>query len=134
MINLFLLAARRKYRFPATNGQLTAEQLFDLPLTSARGASLDNTAKAINRELQAAGEESFVLTADNTARNELQNKLDLVREVIAIKQEEANAAKTRAARAAERQRLLEALDQAERGELAAQTPAQLRQRLAELDA
>lgn len=132
MSSLFLLAARRKFRFPSPKGQLNVEQLFDLPLTSAAGASLDGTAKAINRDLQAAGEESFVLTADNSVRNELQAKLDVVREVIAVRQSEANEAKTRAAKSAERQRLLEALEQAERGELAAQTPEQLRRRLAEL--
>lgn len=133
MINLFLAAARRKFRFPSSRGELTVEQLFDLPLTSQRGPSLDNVARAVNADLRNAGEETFVALADNSARNELALKLDVVKEVIRIRQEENATERARSERREKKQRLLEALEAAENREIGAKTPEEIRQMIAALD-
>jgi hypothetical protein len=131
---LFLTAARRKFRFPSNSGLLTVEQLFDLPLTTTRsnGSSLDDTARKVNGNLKAAGEESFVALA-NPASSDLSLQLEIVKAVIAIKQAENADARARADRASKRAAILEALDSAERGELQAKSPAELRRMLAEME-
>lgn len=135
MSNLFLIAARRKFRFASPVGALTVEQLFDLPLTTTRSnaASLDNVAQRVNAELESAGTRSFVATADNTAATELALKLDLVKEIIVIRQTENANDKARAERRQKKQALLAALDAAENRELGSKSPAEIRAMIAEMD-
>jgi len=60
-INLFEEASRLKIRFQSPNGVLSVEDLWVLPLTSKTGqTNLDDLAKALNRQVSAAAEESFV--------------------------------------------------------------------------
>ena len=51
-MNLFEIASRNKLRVPTTKGDLTVEQLWDLPLKSANGLSLDSIAIALNKQLE----------------------------------------------------------------------------------
>ena len=46
-MNLFEIASRKKLRIPTTKGDLTVEQLWDLPLKST-GLSLDKIAIDLN--------------------------------------------------------------------------------------
>lgn len=91
---LFILASRKKYRFPCVLGNLTTEQLWELPLTSERAgvATLDNVAKSINAEAKNAKEESFV-TVKSSAATELENKLEIVKHIIGVKLAELETAK-----------------------------------------
>lgn len=132
MNNLFLLAAQNKYRFPSRKGVLTAEQLFDLPLTSANGASLDDTARTINAELKSVTEESFVDVKPTPGKIDLANRLEIVKTVIEIKQSQNAARAAQAERAAKRDRILAAIDEAERRELSQSSVDELRKQLAEL--
>lgn len=104
---MFEKAARLKLRFDTSKGNLTVEDLFDLPLTSTNGrANLNDIAKGLNRELKATEEEDFV---NNTTKgNEvLQLKFDIVKHVIEVRKAENEAAKTAADRKEKKQRLLE---------------------------
>lgn len=134
MTDLFLAAARSKFRFPSSKGQLTVEQLFDLPLTSAAGASLNATAVAINSDLKAQAEESFVETTTNPLKTELAIKLEIVKAVIAIKQAENKAAAEKRERAEKKAKILAAIEAAENRELSQAGVADLRKQLADLDA
>lgn len=110
--SLFLLAARSKFRFPSTAGHLTAEMLWDLPLKTSRSnqASLNEVAVEINRKLKELGEESFVEhDACTTERSDYQAQLDLVKFVIATKQEEARAATERRAKESLKAQIREAI-------------------------
>ena len=108
--NLFLLAARQKYRFKSAKGELTVEQLLDLPLVSRTSAtSLDDVARAINADIQLAGKESFVEDV-SPAVGLLTNKLELVKAVIKIKQDEAMAKQDGLAKAQKRAQLQELID------------------------
>lgn len=54
-INIFEQTSRLKLRFDTTKGMLTAEDLWDLPLTSDAGkANLDDVAQSLHRELKDA--------------------------------------------------------------------------------
>jgi cellulose biosynthesis protein BcsQ len=110
MSDLFLEAVRNKYRFDSPQGLLSVEDLFDLPLTSARNgvANLNDVAKTINKRLKETTEESFVDSVSSTDRK-AQKMLDIVKQVIAIKQEENEARRTAAERSEQKQKILEAL-------------------------
>lgn len=135
MTDLFLLAARNKFRFKSASGGLTAEQLFDLPLTSTVGkANLNDVAIGLADEIDRAGVRSFVASAaENGARTELTQKLDVVKMVIEIKQAESAAARDRVAKRDERNKLLDAIEQADRRELGSKSADELRAQLAKLD-
>lgn len=134
MTELFVVAARQKFRFPSTKGELLTEQLFDLPLKAKNGFDLDSVARAIYTELKQEGEESFVATSSSPRRTELTQKLDLVKYVIQLRQSENAAAAARVARAEERRKLEEALASVEQRELASATREELQARIAALDA
>jgi hypothetical protein len=102
MSDIYELAVRKKLRFTTSKGQLSAEELWDLNLTS-----LDTLAKAVNRELKSADEESFIPTASKRPSSILNLKLDILKHVISEKVKEDEAAKTRAANRDLRARLKE---------------------------
>ncbi len=104
MSNLFELATRKQYRFNSQVGALSVEDLWNLPLTSARSASLDAIAKELHSQLK---EEtiSFVTPSvnDNTVS---QQKFDIVKHIIDVKVSERDAAKLLAENAAKKQKIL----------------------------
>ncbi|NBS67675.1 hypothetical protein EBT31_02015 [bacterium] len=108
--DLFILASRKKYRFPSDKGDLTTEQLWDVPLTSRNGYSVDNIAIAVNRELRSLQEESFVQNRSNPRRSELQNMLDILKEVIAIRQAESEQATELARKQSQKKVIQEAIE------------------------
>lgn len=132
--NLFEIASRRKFRFPSVVGELTTEQLWDLPLTAARGRSdLDGVAKAVNAELKAVTEESFVNVRPHPAKADLESKLDIVKHIIAVKMDERTKADAAADRAEKRRKLAEALANKQDESLRNMSEEEIRAKLAELD-
>lgn len=131
--NLFEVATRRKYRFASNKGELTTEQLWELPLKAQNGFDLDSVARAIFKELKAADEESFVEVSKDTGQDILEQKLELVKHIIAVKQDEQKKAANRAAMAAERKRLLEVLAQREDEELKGLSKEEAEKRLNDLE-
>lgn len=103
--NLFETAARKKFRFNSVQGMLTVELLWDLPLTSKTRACLDDVAKDVNGELKLETEESFVETKTSARKVELQMKLDLVKHIIATKQQENAEALKKEERKEQREKL-----------------------------
>ncbi len=102
---LFLTASRSKFRFSSTAGSLSAEDLWDLPL-SGRGANLDDIAKTLYKSLKEAdGDISFVKPAVKTT-TELQAKFDIVKYVIDLKMAERDARNAADEKAATKQKLL----------------------------
>lgn len=113
---MFEKASRLKLRFVSVQGALTVEDLWDLPLKSVKGASLDNVAKSINRQLKEVGEESFVDTK-SSANKELELMLDIAKHIIRVRLEENEAARNKVANAAKRQKILAAIETKEDAEL-----------------
>jgi hypothetical protein len=109
MSDLFIVASRRKFRFASERGDLSLEQLWDLPLTSKNGFNLNAVAIAVNSELKGLAEESFVETSTNPRRRELEQMLEVVKYVISVKQEEAKAAQERVAKQELKRKLQDAI-------------------------
>lgn len=131
-INLFLLASRKKFRFPSEKGELTVEQLWDIPLTSRSGFSVNNIAIEVNRELRSLEEDSFVETSRNPRRDTLRSMLELLKIVISVRQEEAQRASAAAERATKRQKIMEAIEAKEQEELGSVSLDDLKLQLAAL--
>lgn len=135
MSDIYKFAAQHGVRFPSKRGDLTAEQLFHLPLKSQTGFDLDTVARAINAQLKGVSEESFVDDAAADPRREaLAVALDVVKDVIKTKQEENRAARAKVERAAERKRLLDAIMAKKDQALTAASLEELEKKLAEIDA
>ena len=128
-MNIFEQATRQAYRYPSVRGPLDTESLWHLPLTHKSGCDLDSVAKAVNSELKAVTEESFVATTNNAAKTHLETKLEIVKHIIAVKLAEAEAAATAAKRTQERTKLLEALDRANGKALENLTPEEIQARI-----
>ena len=131
---MYKFAAKNKLRFSSVRGDLTAEQLFDLPLKSPNGFDLNTVAKEINGELKATGEESFVEDTTNDPRREaLVVSLEIVKDVIKTKQEENSARLNKLKRTEERRKILDALSAKKDQALTAASVEELEKKLAELD-
>jgi hypothetical protein len=130
---LFIAASRQKLRFPSERGDLTVEQLWDLPLQAKNGFDLDNVAKAVNAELKSISEESFVATSNNPARARAELQLEVVKYVIAARQQDNQAAEARRLAASQRQVIAGALERKENAELENLSAEELRARLAAID-
>lgn len=129
----YVKALRKKYRFPSNAGSLTLEQIWDLPLTHKTGLDLDSVARMINTELRSLTEESFVVTRVDPRKPELEEKLEIVKDVIATKIAEANAAATRAEKKIKRDKILAVLANQEEAALATATKEELLKQLSALD-
>lgn len=110
MSDIFATASRKKFRFASERGDLTTEQLWDLPLTSKNGFNLNAVAIAVHNELKGLAEESFVEVSSNPRRRELEDMLEVVKHIIAVKQDEAKAATERVAKQALKRKLQEAIE------------------------
>ena len=133
MDNLFLQATREKFRFESSKGDLSVEQLWDLPLTSRTGFDLDTVAKAVNANLKSSNEESFVNASNNPAVSRLQAQLEVVKAIIEVKLAQAEATKKRAEKVAERQRLMEVLHSKKDQELQGLSVEEIERRFAQLE-
>lgn len=132
-MSLFKKAAQRKLRFKGINGLINVEDLYDLPLTSSGRNSLDNLAKAVNKILKEAEEESFVTTpsrvdSDNVLR------LDILKEIIADKVSENEKARTAIEKKQQKQTLLALLANKQAEEQSAMSKEEIEKQLKELDA
>jgi hypothetical protein len=108
---MFEYATRMKLRFNSPKGQLTVEDLWDLPLTATRISvtNLDAIAIDLYRQTKDAGEMvSFVTpAADNGRAAELQLKLDIVKHIISVRVKERDERQAEADRREKKMRLME---------------------------
>ncbi len=131
---MFETATRSKIRFTSPRGELSTEQLWDVPLRSKDGFNLDAVAKAANAALKALTEESFVSTERTPAHAKAELTLELVKYVIATKLAEEAAAAKRAENRAEREKLLAILAEKQAGKLTELSEKELQRRINALDA
>lgn len=133
MDDIYKYVALNATRFPSVRGELTAEQLFDLPLSSRNGFDLDSVAKEVNAELKECGEESFVATSSNPRQKPLEIALEVVKDVIATKQKANSDALARQHKAEERRKILDAISNKKDEALSAASIDDLEAKLAALD-
>lgn len=131
-MNIYQKAAATKLRFKTSNGAISTEDLFDLPLSSNNEMNLDTVAKTVYAALKAEEEGSFVKKTSNPRKEQLELAMEIVKDVIRIKQEEADAKADIAAKAAKREQLLRALERNQEQVLAGMTVDQLQEELKKL--
>jgi hypothetical protein len=132
MTNIFEQASRIKLRFPSTRGDLMAEHLWDLPLSSKSGADLDTVAKSVNAALKECTEESFVATSTSPAQALHTLRLEIVKHIIAVRLDENKAKLEAADKAAKKARLLDALARKQDASLEAMSEDEIRAQLKDL--
>jgi len=132
--DMYKFAAQNRLRFPSVRGDLTVEQLFQLPLKAQNGADLDSVARAISNQLKSVSEESFVEDpTSDPKKTALVMSLDVVKDVIATKQAENRAALARQNRTIERNKILDAISAKQDKALTESSLDDLKKKLAELD-
>lgn len=132
--DIFEIATRAKIRFTSTRGELTVEQLWDVPLLAKDNFDLDTIAKEANRRLKALTEESFVRTERGAAHDKAETTLEVVKHIIAVKLAEEAAVAKRTENRAKKERLLQILAEKEDGKLSALSVKELQKQLDALDA
>jgi hypothetical protein len=123
---MFETASKMKLRFATTKGNLTTEDLWDLPL-----ATLDIIARGLHRELKSKEEESFIKPKTETATTETL-ALEIVKRVIEVKLAEIEAREQAANRKAKKERLLGIIAEKEDDKLKKTSLAELRRQVEEL--
>ena len=131
MEDLFAKATRDKVKFVTVKGEISIEDLWDLPLTSEKGFDLDSIAKKIAKELKDSTEESFVKPSTKGS-SLLELKLEVLKHIIKVKMEENEARKNVAEKKAKKEKLMEILAKKEDASLEALTPEEIRKQLEEL--
>lgn len=129
MSNIFELATRKAIRFQSNKGLLTVEQLWQLPLQGA--TSLDEVAKAINRQLKDAEDVSFVEPVSSDMSG-LQLQMDIVKHIISVKVSERDEAVEKQKKKALKLQLESILQQKKDAELQQLTVEQIQAELAKL--
>lgn len=130
--NMFEKASRLKLRFDTGKGQLTVEDLWDLPLTSTiNKANLDEIARSLHKQLKNDDDVSFV-DKDKKSDAIVQLKFDIVKHIIEVRLEENEKKAAARANSAKRQVLLQALAERETEDLKNKTPEEIRAMLADL--
>ena len=132
-MDIYKQACIKKVRFKTANGFISTEDLFDLPLTSKNGMNLDAVAKTVYEALKGEESVSFVEKSSNPRKEGLELAMEIVKDVIRIKQEEAAAKVELASKAAKRDQLLRALSTKQEQELANMPVEKLQEELKKLD-
>lgn len=127
---IFEKATRMKLRFPAGKGDISTEDLWDLPLTSKNGCNLDDVANTIFKGIKDTGV-SFVKTVSR-GDSTLNLKLNVVKAVIAYKLEAREAAERSVEKKAKQQQLLALIGEKQHDAMKGKSIEQLQKELNEL--
>lgn len=136
MIEIFERAAQLKLRFSSSVGEITVEDLWDLPLTAAPGKPhLDEIGVALLIQLNDAPDTVVSLVkpvTDNGKKALIQLKFDIVKRVIDVKVVERDAAAKKAEAKVKRQQIMALINQRDNEELLSAPKADLLKMLDEL--
>jgi len=124
--DLFVVAARKKFRFDSTKGQLQVEDLYDSSLLA-----LDAIAITLDEKIQKAGRKSFV-AKKSVSTGDDESKLEIVKFVIETKQAEAEALKTKQANESQKTFLKDLLQKKNMEKLESLSPEEIQKQLDQL--
>lgn len=127
---MFEKASRLKLRFGTAAGQLSAEDLWDLPL-SGRGVNLDDIARDLHKKLQGSENISFV-KSPATKESFDQLKFDIVKHVIDVRLAEDDKAETARINQGKKKQLLEVLARKESAAVEALSADEIRKMIESL--
>ena len=133
-MDIFEQASRLKLRFPSVKGLLTTEDLWSLPLRSETNrANLNDIAKDLNKVVRSTEEEDFVKVVGRVSvPNGAALSLEIVKQVISVRETENAAATAVQERKAQKQTLLALLEQKKTEALGGLSMEDLQARIAEL--
>lgn len=131
--DLFIQATKARLRFSSPQGDLSVEDLWDLPLTSRERpgrASLESVGNQLLVEQRKLPDESILKASrPNPAKVRIDLAVEVVRYIVGVREEEASAKTVEAAKAKRREELQEII----RARKATETPlGDLEKELAEL--
>lgn len=131
-MNIFEQALKQKLRFDTVRGNLTTEQLFDLPLQSkSNQANLDSIAIALDTELKETSQKSFVNNVSPNAAV-LELKLEIVKYIIKERMELNKKRVEEQERLSKKQQLLDLINQKEQESLSSKSLEELKAELENL--
>ena len=128
---MFEKATRKKLRFETSKGNITVEDLWELPLASKDGFDLDNAAKVASRKLKETQEESFVKPV-SVANSDLALKLEIVKYIISVKLDEKTEREASAEKTAKKQKIMEIMNRKQDAALEGKSLEELERELASL--
>lgn len=123
--NVFEMATRLKFRFPF-RGMISVEDLWDLEIEQ-----LDTVYKALNKDVQKSQEESL-LSAPRVGDADLNAKIEIVKYIFQVKQDEEAERKAAADNAIKKRRIMEVLAKKQDNALENMSEEELLAALAEL--
>lgn len=123
---MFEKATRLKLRFESRVGNLSVEDLWDLPLTK-----LNDLAKSLNKQIKESKEEDF-LEEKSSEDTVTQLKFDITFHILKTKKDEKEAKNLASAKKAEREKIMEILSKKQDDALENLDEESLRKRLEEL--
>jgi hypothetical protein len=125
MSDLFIEATKLKLRFDTPQGQISTEDLWDIPLTSNRKcANLDDIAIGLDKQLKEYSTTSFVKKTKKS-NDLLKLKFDIVLTVIKAKQEEEEISEQKVVNKEKKQKLLEIIAHKENEAMASKSIEEL---------
>lgn len=124
--NIFEIATKNKYRYPF-HGTIATEDLFDL-----RPEDLDVIFKMLNSQVKKVNEESL-LSTKSRSDEELENKIEIVKHVFAVKQAEKATREKAKENKEKKQRLMAILADKKDKELQGKSVDELEALIRELD-
>ena len=125
-INIFEYASRHKFRYPY-KGMIATEDLWDLA-----PAQLDNIYKALNKDAANAQVDSLMCTMADVDFD-LLTKIDIVKYIFKVKEQEAEDRKNAAAKAAKKQHILDLIAQKREADMQNMSEEDLLKMLEELE-
>lgn len=123
---MFEIAVRNKFRFPF-KGQISVEDLWDLSLEN-----LDIVFKTLNAQVKLANEESLLNEKDKEVEI-VEQKIAIVKHIVAVKQAEAAKRRDAAKLYEQKQKLMALIAKKEDEALDGLTVDELKKMLADLD-
>ena len=105
-MNIFEKASKVKLKFPSKLGKsaISVSDLWDLPLTSKNGLSLDSLAIASHKAIKETAEVSFV-SSTRSSNTEEELRLEILKHIIDVRLQENAAVVDRKAKAEKIKRL-----------------------------
>ena len=125
---MFETASRKKYRFGSIGGSVSVEDLWDLPLISDKGRSLEKIWKGLNKEVKEISEDSFL--GKKSPKDTLaERKFEIVKHIVKVKQGESEARLVKADNKQKKEKYLAMIEEKEEAGL---TLEELKKRVKDL--
>lgn len=122
---MFEVATRKKFRFPF-KGSISVEDLWDLSLQQ-----LDGIYKALNSQ-QKQAQEASLLTVRTAEDEDLSLKIEIIKHIVSVKQDEINAAVRAKEVKDQREKIMAILADKQDQDLRSKTPEELQAMLNQL--